>query len=146
MEVKTEKSNEKLPILITKNKDTQSLLGLNWVDRLEIGLPGRKNTIIFRNIANDERREKIIGEFEDLIKNNHTINDLTIDIQLKKRKKLIETGHLEKTDKTTENCFVSLAVITIKEDKIGQKSSRLTEAEQCLYQKKSDHAEYGRTD
>ena len=70
-------------------------------------------------------------------KNNHTIKDLTIDIQLKKDtkpiqqkgrpvpihfqkivknvlEKLIEKGHLEKADKATENCFVSPAVITIK--------------------------------
>ena len=32
-------------------------------------------------------------------------------------KKLIETGHLEKANNTTENCFVSPAVITIKKDK-----------------------------
>ena len=31
--------------------------------------------------------------------------------------KLIEKEHLEKADKTTENCFVSPAVITIKKDK-----------------------------
>ena len=31
--------------------------------------------------------------------------------------KLIEKGHLQKADKTTENCFISPAVITIKKEK-----------------------------
>ena len=67
-----------------------------------------------------------MDEHEDLFKTNHTIKDLTIDIQLKKEvkpiqqkgrpvtihfqknvreeiEKLSEKGHLEKVDKTTEN-------------------------------------------
>ena len=60
------------------------MLGLDWVDKLEIGLQGNKNTNIIRHIETDERRQKIINEYEDLFKNNHTIKDLTIDIQLKK--------------------------------------------------------------
>ena len=31
--------------------------------------------------------------------------------------KLIKSGHIEKADETTENCFISPAVITIKKDK-----------------------------
>ena len=79
--------------------------------------------------------------------------DLTIDIQLKKdvkhvqqkrrpvpihfqkivreQEKLIEKGHLKKADKTTENCFISPAVITIKKDKpvkIALHSRKLNEA------------------
>ena len=92
-----------------------------------------------------EKRKKITDEHEDLFKNNHTIKDLTIDIQLKKDVKpiqqkgqpvlihfqksvreeletLIESGHLEKTDKTTGNCFISPAVITIKKDKSVKKA------------------------
>ena len=105
------------------------------------------------------RRKKIINEYEDLFKNNHTIKDLTIDIQLKKDtkpiqqkgrpvpihfqktvkqelEKLIEKGHLEKADKTTENCFFSPAVITIKKDKsvkIALDSRKLNEA--CIKRK-----------
>ena len=98
------------------------------MDNLEIGLQGNKNTNIIRHIEPDGRRQKIINEYEDLFKNNHTIKDLTIDIQLKKDtkpiqqkgqpvpkhfqktvkhelEKLIEKGHLEKADKTTENCL-----------------------------------------
>ena len=137
VEVKTEKSKEVLPMLNTENKTTQPLMGLDWLDKLEIGLQGNKNTNIIRHIETDGRRQKIMNEYEDLFKNNHTIKDLTIDIQLKKDtkpiqqkgrpvpihfqktvkhelQKLIEKGHLEKADKTTENCFISPAVITIK--------------------------------
>ena len=119
VEVKTEKSKEILPILNTENKNTQSLLGLDWLDKLEIRLQVNKNTNIIRNIETDGRRQKIMNEYEDLFKNNHTIKDLTIDIQLKKDtnplqqkgrpvpihsqktvkhelEKLIEKGHLDK--------------------------------------------------
>ena len=129
VEAKTEKSKEILPILITENKSTQPLLGLDWLGKLKLGYV----------VEEDERRKKIISEHEDLFKNNHTIKDLTIDIQLKKDvkpiqqkgrpvpihfqksvreelEKLIDSGHLEKADNTTENCFISPAVITIKKD------------------------------
>ena len=107
----------------------------------------------------EERRKKIIDEHEDLFKNNHTIKDLTIDIQLKKDvkpiqqkgrpvpihfqkivrgelEKIIAKGHLEKADKTTENCFISPAVITIKKDKSIKRaldSRKLNEA--CIKRK-----------
>ena len=84
VEVKTEKSNEILPILITENKNTQPLLGLDWLDKLEIGLQGSKKTNVIRHVEEDERRKKIIDEHEDLFKTNHTIKNLTIDIQLEK--------------------------------------------------------------
>ena len=140
VEVKTEKNKETLPILITENKNTQPFLGLDWLDKLEIGLQGGKKTNVIRHVEEDERRKKIISEHEDLFKNNRTIKDLTIDIQLKKDikpiqqkgrpvpihfqknvreelEKLIKSGHIEKADETTENCFISPAVITIKKDK-----------------------------
>ena len=154
VEVKTEKSKITLPILKTENKNTQPLLGLDWLDKLEIGLQGNTNTNIIRHIETDERRQKIVNEYEDLFKNNHTIKDLAIDLQLKKDtkpiqqkvrpvpihfqktvkkelEKLIESGHLEKADNTTENCFVSPAVITIKKDKSVKRaldSRKLNEA------------------
>ena len=140
VEVRTEKSKEILPLIITENKNTQPLLGLDWSDKLENGLQGNRNTNINRHIETNGRRQKIIKEYEDLFKNNHTIKDLTIEIQLKKDtnpiqqkgrpvpihfqktikhelEKLIEKGHLEKADKTTENCFISQVVISIKKDK-----------------------------
>ena len=115
-------------------------MGLDCLDKLEIGLQGNKKTNIIRHIETDGRRQKILNEYEDFLKNNRTIKDLTIDIQFKKNtrpiqqkgrsvpihfqktvkdelQKLIEKGHLEKADKTTENCFSSPAVLTIKKDK-----------------------------
>ena len=159
VEVKTEKSREILPILITENKNTQPLLGLDWLDKLEIVLQGSNKTNVIRHLTEDERRKRIINEYEDLFKNNHIIKDLTIDIQLKKDvkpiqqkgrpvpihfqnivreelEKLIDKGHLEKADRTTENCFVSPAVITIKKDKsvkIALDSRKLNDA--CIKRK-----------
>ena len=154
VEIKTEKAKITLPILITEKKNTQPLLGLDWLDKLEIGLQGSHETNIIRNITASEKGEKIFEEFEILFKKNHTINDLTIDIQLEKDtkpiqqkgrplpihfhelEKLIEKGHLEEADKTTENCFVSPAVITIKKDKsvkIALDSRKLNES--CIKRK-----------
>ena len=53
-----------LPILITENKDKQPLLGLDWLDNLEIGLQGNRNT----NITVNERSTNFFDEFEDLLK------------------------------------------------------------------------------
>ena len=105
-----------------------------------------------------KKSEKIIDEHEDSFKTNHTIKDLTIDIQLKKDvkpiqqkrrpvpihfqkivreelEKLIGKGHFEKADKTTENCPISPAVITIKNKsvKIALDSRNLNEA--CIKRK-----------
>ena len=79
-----------LPNLITENKDTQPLLGLDWLNKLEIGLQGNRNTKIIRNITVDERSTQVLEEFEDLLKNNHTIEGLTIDIQLEEDVKPIQ--------------------------------------------------------
>ena len=129
-------------------------MGLDWLHNLETGLQGAKKTNVIRYVEEEERRKKIIEEHEDLFKNNHTIRDLTIDIQLRKDiepiqqkgrpvaihfqkivreelEKVIEKGQLEKADKTTENCFISPAVITIKKDKsvkIAVDSRKLIEA------------------
>ena len=77
VEVKTEKSKVTLPILITENKNKQPLLGLVCLDKLEIGLPCSRDTNITWNITMDEKSTKLLNEFEDLFKNNHTIEDLT---------------------------------------------------------------------
>ena len=159
VEVKTEKTQVTLPILITEKKITQPLLGLDWLDKLEIGLQGSRETNIIRNISTNGNGERIFEDFEKLFKTNHTIKDLTLEIQSKKDAKpiqqkgrpvpihfrrivkneldkLIEKGHLEKADKTTENCFISPAVITIKKDKsvkIALDSRKLNES--CIKRK-----------
>ena len=54
-----------------------------------------------------------------------------VPIHFHELEKLIEKGHLEEADKTTENCFVSPAVITIKKDKsvkIALDSRKLNES------------------
>ena len=60
IEVKTEKGKEILPILITENKNTQPLLGLDWLDKLEIGLQGSKKTNVIRHVKEEERRKKLL--------------------------------------------------------------------------------------
>ena len=91
VEVKTKKSKVILPILITENKNTQPLLGSDWLDKLENGLQGSKKTNVIRHVEEEEeRRKKIVDEHEDLFKNNHTVKSLTIDIQLKKDAKPLQ--------------------------------------------------------
>ena len=55
VEVKTERTKVALPILITEKENTQPLLGLDWLDKLEIGLQGNRETNIIRNITANER-------------------------------------------------------------------------------------------
>ena len=90
VEVKTEKNEVVLWILITENKNTQPQLGLDWLDKLELNLQGRRKRNIIRNLFMVEKSTKIVNEFEDLFKKNHTIEGLTIEIQLKKHIKQIQ--------------------------------------------------------
>ena len=90
VEVKTKKTKITPPILITEKKNTQPLLGLDWLDKLEISLQGCHGTNNIRNITASEKGEKIFEEFENFFEKNHTIKDLTIDIQLKKDTKPIQ--------------------------------------------------------
>ena len=68
VEVKTEKTKTVLPILITENKNTQPLLGLDWLDKLEIGLQGNLETNIIRNITASEKGEKIFKNLKTFLK------------------------------------------------------------------------------
>ena len=121
-----------LAILIPENKNTQPLLGLVWLYKLEIGQQGNKHTNIIRNINADERREKILDKSHDRrpderhqIEKRYQVDPtkkspVPIYFQSTVRRELenlIEKGHLEKADETTENCFVSPAVFTMKKDK-----------------------------
>ena len=103
VEVKTKKSSKETPpILITENKNIQPLLGLDRMDKLKIGLQGNRNTNIIQKIK-AERRKRLINEYEDLFKNNHTIKDLTIDIQLKKKFKITTTKGTASTQSLPKN-------------------------------------------
>ena len=70
VERKTRKRKEKLPILITEKEKTQILLGLDWLDKPEIGHQTKKNINIIRNKIAEERRERNMNEYEDLFKNH----------------------------------------------------------------------------
>ena len=100
--VKTEKSRVVRPIPITENKNTQPLLGLDWLDKLEIGLQGIKSTNIIRNIINDEKSEKIPNEFEASFINNHRIVKQSIFNRKRtpNRRQSIKTG----THPLSEQC------------------------------------------
>ena len=113
VEVKTEKSKEILPILIRENKNTQPLLGLGWLDKMEIGLQGSKKTNVIRHVE-EERRKKFIDEDEDLFKNNPTIKDLTIDIQLKKRRQTHTTKRTAGSHPLSKNCSRGIKKINWK--------------------------------
>ena len=139
--VKTTNGIKSLPTLITEEENTQALIGLNWLDVRKIKLNGPEENQIIRSVDTIERiTNKILDDYTDLFEKNHTIKSLTIDIFLEEGTKpvkekgrlvpvhfqasvkkeidrLIQLGHLEKTDKTTEDCFISPAVITIKKDK-----------------------------
>ena len=133
--VEYENKKQKMDILITKRTDMTPLLGMDWMKKFK--LPIGK---ILLAETNQSECEKIFNKFTDLIENNETIKDTEITIQLKpghypvKQKarpvplhlqedvgreleKLIKTGHLEKINDVDEVCFVSLVVITVKNNK-----------------------------
>ena len=68
VEVKTERSWVTLQILIAEKGNTQPLLGLDWLDKLEIGAQGNRETNIVRNIEVNERGEKLVKDYENLFK------------------------------------------------------------------------------
>ena len=131
-DIEYENNKQKMQILITERNDITPLLGMDWM---------KKFNLTIRNIRTDENsqseKKRVIEKFPDLFKNNTTIKDTEINIQLKpghypvKQKarpiplhlqeevgkdleKLIKTGHLEKVRHVDEDCFVSPVVITVK--------------------------------
>ena len=67
-----------MPILITEQKDITPLLGIDWLKTFQL-------TIGNIRLDEDNQSEKrhIIEKFPDLFKNNTTIKDAKINIQLK---------------------------------------------------------------
>ena len=117
--------------LNTERYDITPLLGIDWI---------KKFNFTTRNIRIDEKNtsemKRLIEMFPYLFKNNTTIKDTEVNIQLKpghypvKQKarpiplhlqevgkeleKLIKTGDLEKVKQVDEDCFVSPVVIAVK--------------------------------
>ena len=124
-----------MQILITERNDITPLLGMDWMKKFKLTIGN-----IRTEENNQSERKRVIEKFPDLFKNNTTIKDTEINIQLKpghypvKQKarpiplhlqkhvgkeleRLIKTGHLEKVKHVDEDCFVSPVVITVKNDK-----------------------------
>ena len=134
-DVEYENNKQKMQILITERNDNTPLLGMDWMKKFEVTIGN-----IRTEESNQSEKKRKIEKFSDLFKNNTTIKDTEINIQLKpghypvKQKarpillhlqqdvgkeveRLIKTGHLEKVKHVDEDCFVSPVVITVKNDK-----------------------------
>ena len=133
--IEYDNNKQKMQILITERNDITPLLGMDWMKKFNLTLGNIRP-------ADNEQSEKrrVIEKFPDLFKNNTTIKDTEINIQLKpghypvnqkarpiplhlqeevgrELEKLKQTGHLEKVKHVDEDCFVSPVVITVKSDK-----------------------------
>ena len=134
-DVEYENNKQKMQILITKRNDITPLLGMDWMKKFKLTIGN-----IRPEENNQSEKKRVVEKFRDLFKNNTTIKDTEINIQLKpghypvKQKaipiplhlqedvgkeleRLIKTGHLEKVKHMDEDCFVSPVVITVKNDK-----------------------------
>ena len=138
-----------MQLLITERNDITPLLGMEWLKnfRLTIGNIRLDDNSISENT-------QIVENFPDLFRNNTTIKDAEINIQLKpghypvkqkarpiplhlpetvgkKIKKVTKSEHLEKVKQVNEDCFVSPIVITVKNDisvKIALDSRKLNDS------------------
>ena len=143
---------KKLELLIT-TKNTNPLLGLDWMKQLGIKLEMEKTNPKIQNVKEDPDTTELKRKFKKLFHENKTIKGIEVDIELKPDAKLIQqkgrpipihlqpavgkeieklkkNGHIEKATNINENCFVSPAVITVKKDnsvKIALDSRKLNE-------------------
>ena len=90
VEVKTEESKVKLPILLTENEYTQPLLSHDWLVTLEIGLKGNRNRSIVLDTKPTQQKRRPVPI--------HIQSNVRDELE-----KLIEKGHLEKADGRIEN-------------------------------------------
>ena len=107
--VEVTKIKEVLPMLITENTNTQPFK-LAWTGSTNWKLGYKETTT--RILSDISRPTKIINDYEDLFKNNHTIKDLTISMQLKSDSKPTQQKgrpvpiHFQKKpDKNRKNCL-----------------------------------------
>ena len=123
-DIEYENNKQKMLILITERNDITPLLGMDWIKKFKLTVG-----IIRVKDSNQLEKKRIIEKFPDLFKNNTTIKDTEINIQLKpghypvKQKAkpiplhlqedvgreleiLLKTGHMEKVKHVDEElCF-----------------------------------------
>ena len=134
-DVEYENNKQKMQILITERNDIAPLLGMDWMKKFKLTIGNIRS-----EESNQSEKKRVIEKFPDLFENDTTIKDTEINTQLKpghypvKQKarpipphlqedvwkeleRLVKTGHLEKVKHVDEDSFVSLVVITVKNDK-----------------------------
>ena len=134
-DVEYENNKQKMQLLITERNDITPLLGMDWMEKFKLTIGN-----IRTEENNQSEKIRVIEQYPDLFKNNTTIKDTEINIQIKpghypvkqkarpiplhlqedvgkEQERLIKTGHLEKVKHVDEDCFVSPVVITVKNDK-----------------------------
>ena len=135
VDIEYENNKQKMKLLITERNDITPLLGIDWLKKFKLTIGN-----IRLDDNNQSEKRQIVEKFPDVFKNNTTIKDAEINIQLKpghylvKQKarpiplhlqeavgkeieKLTKSGHLERVKQVDEDCFVSPVVITVKNDK-----------------------------
>ena len=134
VDIEYENNKQKIQIIITERNDITPLLGMDWLKKFR---PTIGNIRVDKN--NQSEKKQIVEKFSDLFRNNTTIKDAEINIQMKpghypvKQKarstplhlqeavgkeieKLTKSGRFERVKQVDEDCFVSLVVITVKND------------------------------
>ena len=89
---KPNKETIELPLLITKAQTTP-LLGLDWMQRLEINLSANHDAIKVHNIKLDDTERsiiKLLNDFKDLLYNNKEITNLSVKVKLKPGAQIIQ--------------------------------------------------------
>ena len=135
VDIEYENNKQKMHLLITERNDITPLLGMDWLKKFKLTIGN-----IRLDDNNQSEKRQIVGKFPDLFKNNTTIKDVEINIQLeaghypvkqkarptplhlqeavgKENETLTKSGHLERVKQVDEDCFVSPVVITVKNDK-----------------------------
>ena len=135
VDIEYENNKQKMQLLITERNDKTPLLGMDLLKKFKLTIG---NIQLDENDHSEKRR--VIEKFPDLFRNNTTIKDTELKIQLKaghyrvKQKarpiplhlqeavgkeieKLTKSGHLEKVKHVDEDCFISPVAITVKNDK-----------------------------
>ena len=124
-----------MQLLSTERIDIKPIRGIDWLKKFILTIGKIR---LDENSQSEKRR--IIEKFPDLFRNNTTIKDADIKIQLKPGhypvnqkgrpiplhlqeavgkgiETLMKSGHLEKVKHVDEDCFVSPVVIAVKSDK-----------------------------